>query len=315
MIDGISRAAFQAAFYTVDQSWPQVEPACPSADCSWPVFNSLAVCASLGNVTEHLIISEEDPEREWDERLFNATLPLNLGYVLEEWMDNKPRRHVNMTSPIVPQEADFPDLEPWSNMTIQEIDEDLDDLPSTFSAFPDERHTLYDWGNKDIILSTFSQFTFIYNIENTDPEDKDHRFRAVEVLWHFCVDRYNVSVSEGATKTEKVSSTVKIDEISKIPESMMNSFTLASDPDSGSKETFNISASWAYSRLDWDFRETLSGAWSDMYGVGRYTEFNYQWAKNLYRGVNGNMTAVETDDRMWKNLQNLTGTIADSMTS
>lgn len=303
----------------MDQSWPQVEPVCPSADCKWPLFHSLAVCASLGNVTEHLTVTEEEPKRSGGERIFNATLPKNLGYLTEQWADDKPRRHVNMTSPIVPQDYDFPDLQPWANLTRDEIanltTEDLGDLPSTLAAFPDERHTMYDWGNNDIILSTFSQFTFIYNIENTDPEDKDHRFRAVEVLWHFCVDSYNVTVSEGATKTEKVRSTVKIDEIGKMPESSINSFTLASDPDSGTKETFNISASWAYDRLDWDFRETLSGAWSDKYGVGQYTEFNYQWGRSLYHGVNRNITAVETDERMWKNLQKLSGTMADSMTA
>lgn len=269
-------------------------------------------------MTEHLVITEETPDaRASRGKTFNATLPRGLGYLTEEWADDRPRRQVNMTSPIVPQEADFPDITIPMNVTDME---DLLDVPGIRSTFPDERDTLFDWGNPDIVLSTFSQFTFIYNVENTDPDDKDHRFRAVEVLWHFCVNEYNTSVSEGVTTTETVQTTVQIDTIHTIPQAPINSFTLSSaaggEGEKGAGETtFNVSSAWAYDRLDWDFREVLSGAWSDMYAVGRYTEFNYQWGTNLFRGVDRNMTVGETDERMWKNLEALTGTIADGMTA
>lgn len=303
----MSRAAFQAAFYTTDQSWPQLEPTCPSAHCTWPLFNTLAICTSLGNVTGHLKIEEIDAKSSMEDRRYNVSLPLNLGNLNEEWMGGVPRRHVNMTSPAIPPAQ-------YTETPVSSSEDSLEEFPLTRAPFPDKRNTLHDWGNDDILLSTFSQYTFIYNVDNTDPDDKDHRFRAVEVLWHFCVDTYNVTVTDGITSTEKVGNSVKIDEIS-VNSDGLNSFTLAARVDDGSKETFNISASWAYSRLDWDFRDVLGGAWSDMYGIGQYTEFNYQLGRNLYRGVNDNMTVVEADERMWNNLQNLTGTIANGMTT
>lgn len=236
-----------------------------------------------------------------------------MGYVFEKWAEDPsgksvPRRHANMTSPPAPDDFSS-SLGRRSNNTFELPD--LEDLP----PWPEKRNTLYDWENPDVLSTTFSQFTFVYNMMDTDPEDKDHRFRAFEVLWHFCVDTYNVTVTEGVLKSERVRSSVELDKVNRWVEHGMDSYTIAAEGVDGQKESFNVSSSWAYTRLDLDFRDTLGGAWSDMWGTGAYTEFSFRLGRNLYRGTESNMTVVDADDKMWKNLQSITGTIANSMTS
>lgn len=54
--DGILLAAEQALFYRYDQnkSRPSVQPSCPTANCTWPTYSTLSVCAALGNITDQI---------------------------------------------------------------------------------------------------------------------------------------------------------------------------------------------------------------------------------------------------------------------
>lgn len=52
--DEIARAAFKASLDTLGENATDADPICTSSKCQWPRFSTLAICASVGNITEHL---------------------------------------------------------------------------------------------------------------------------------------------------------------------------------------------------------------------------------------------------------------------
>lgn len=75
------RAAQRSILYSYDanESWPILQPHCPTANCRWPLFNTLDICVSIGNVTEYLIeLPKESRFVTLPYGLGNATNTLNI---------------------------------------------------------------------------------------------------------------------------------------------------------------------------------------------------------------------------------------------
>lgn len=339
------RTAFQAAFYPPTQSWPKLQPDCPSGECRWPLYESLAICSITKNITDQLTVEEgEEPLKTW----YNATLLDGSAYLYEEFygeMSSTPSI-INMTSP----------------------DPETD---SVFD-FPLIRESLVKEDGKNLTAATISQFFLIYTNNNADYHNKDNRYRAAEILWYFCVNQYNTTVHEGQAREDIVASTVKVSEVHKVePPLSSKPMKRAAgeisrvDPTGGKDDTdsedntdggddtgddddsdrdeeiakvdsatggdetsymlldsadgsqkFNITATWDYTRLDKAFRRAFSGDYSTRYGTGAsYTEINEELGKKIFNGVESNLTTQDVDDLTWGNLERMVTNIAQATTN
>jgi hypothetical protein len=55
------KQAVNNALYTpASETIPPIAPTCPSGNCSWPLFDSLAICSQVNNVTDLLIIETNE---------------------------------------------------------------------------------------------------------------------------------------------------------------------------------------------------------------------------------------------------------------
>jgi hypothetical protein len=286
----MARAASQAALNTVNNSWPMPQPRCPSSECSWPEISSLAVCSSIANVTEHLEWAQDGPDDAW-----MASLPNGFGYVVLNSID---REMMNISSPEAPM-PEFSDLLP--NMTREE----LSDLPPL--VYP-TRPTLGNWDSPDLTRATFSQLFVVFN--NYD-NNTDHKFRAVEILFHFCVNTYNVTFQDGTPYTALVASHVEIDAHASNT-TQGGAYTMM---DMHGEGAFKVEDTTDYSILETILRQDFTGPWSSSFSVDVTSPFQRQIGKNLYDEVNRRTPLVEAEQRMWNNLLKMTGNIADSMTA
>lgn len=323
VVDALERNAFQAAFLNVDNTWPEAQPHCSGANCTWPVFSSLGVCATLSNITEHLRV--EDTRDEFRNDAMNVSLPLKNGtaYLIENVDESSTSLQpiVNMTSP---ETLDFMAQIDVTEMTTEEL-EDGSIIADAYK-WPPERESLGDWGNSDLLKATFSQFFFIYANNNASP-DSGERYRAAELLWHFCVYDYEVSVESGKHNTKTINVETRVTDIKKATDVSTrvtdtkradedvdtNTFWLANKD---GNETFPVREKWGYTRLDPDFRRAFTGAHSTRWGTdAEYSEFNRQFGLNLYQGINSNMSVQSVDEKMWDNLGRLSWNIAQSATT
>lgn len=301
--------AFQAAFLSVQTTWPDSEPRCSGANCTWPIFSSLGACATLSNVTEFL--SVDDDRDEFGDAALRASLQLQNGtaYMLEDVGKN-----MDNTQPIV----NITSIEPLDSTRELNVSgltpEEFSEIFQEAYNWPPARESLGDWGNPDLVPSTFSQFYFIYANDNVEPST-GARYRAAELLWHFCVHDYEVEVIDGEPRTRIVDSMTRIERVDKpsASEQGTNTFWLSN---AAGNETFPIAEKWEYTRLDLDFRRAFMGAHSTRWGTGAdYSEFNRQFGLNLYDSVDRNMSIADTDAKMFDNLGRLTSNIARSLTT
>ncbi|CAI6099212.1 unnamed protein product [Clonostachys chloroleuca] len=302
LLDAITNSAYQATFLPFNDSWPAPGPVCSSSGCSWEPFSSLAVCVSMANVTSRLSVKKVNSSNS--ETIFNVSLPNSIAYVKHSTDDNEAIREiVNMTSPGTNLEYNAQ----LANMSKSQLS--LEDFP--YAPFPDERISFANASNPDLLRATFSQFFFIYS--NYDPDEK-YRYRAVELLYHFCVNEYSVSVVDGTARTTVTNTTTRIRDIERFSPtgSNGNSFTLENKY---SSQTFNITAVWSYDRLPDYFRQAFSGGWSSSWQSGRASIFNRRFGMALYNEINTNTSSAEFDRKTWDNLEHFSTRIADAMTS
>lgn len=262
--DGMLRAAQRALFYRIDEkeSWPVLQPYCPTANCRWPVFSSLAVCVSMGNVTEHLTKND-----------YFMTLPRGLGRLSSS---------LNISSPAYSAKKSLA----------------INPLPS---------EPLYKWENPDVVTASVAQMFFLYEVPKVGSKPT---FEAVELIWHYCVNTYNVSTTDNVAKTELLRSEVKID---KKTESR-SSFTLL---DSAAQKSFNVSVGYNANAVRWRLPNAIVGSWSRVESpqLNKVNDFTYQIGTNLFRGFIGPKPPKEHAEQvLWSNLKILTETMAQAMT-
>lgn len=284
VVEGMTRAANKAAFYTVNETYVQPTASCPFSYCTWEQYPSLGLCASQGNVTQHLVISEIDnPSGETP--TINASLPEGLAYL--EFPDEF-RVMVNVSAPNTFKSGPF----------------------DSGSASP-RITTLANWSDIDVPATAVSQLFLIYTNANPDPQ---FRFRAIELLWHFCVNTYDIEVKDGRTETKVRSSATKMAMVTNgtTDESERSYYTLKSEEGNGS---FKVTNSNILPMLQNDFGAGFSGDWSSDSGGEKSFTFAYQFGYNLYSGIGPATSDEELDTRTWSNLEVYTGIIAYSVTA
>lgn len=284
-IDKTGMATQQAVFGPAGEPWPFLEPTCSSADCRWPLFRSLAVCGVMKNVTEHLEISDRDS---------NSTHKI---YSADLWVGNSRLKNVTRVLENRPKVVAY-------TPRIKTITMD----------FPTRRESAGFMDQSNIINTTISQLHFIYNNNQTAPFSAS--FRAVELLWHFCVNTYNVSVTNGVPKTEIVASHTQVSNIVDYYQSSGQARIELTTP--GSDETFVVDNSMEYQDLDSRLKNTFGGGWDPSEGMRSAYSISSSESRQIGRRIfptRGNLTADETEQFMWDGIEGVGEAIAYSITN
>lgn len=279
--NALERKIYQAAFIGMDEPAAEADTICSAGNCTWPVFSSLGVCVSMSNITDKLTVVTG-----YDKRL-DASLPLDGQLSLWETpTKDHPADIVNMTS-------------------VEVRDED------GLAPFPPQRRTLADWDNPDVLNASFSQFFFIYTNQKFSPAAANtDRYRAVELLWHFCVNTYNVTVTDGKEKTEIVETNTKVE---KPGDNTKPTEIILTNADGSEK--YGVSS---YLNLEDTLALGFKGQYSEVFGgPGNpfWSPLTAQIGKKLFQGLNDSMTADDVDGRLWSNLETATTKIGQSITT
>ncbi|KAG9254862.1 uncharacterized protein F5Z01DRAFT_654991 [Emericellopsis atlantica] len=313
-LEGLKRAALQATFLNVNDHWPIPEPICPSGNCDYPVYRSLGLCVSMQNVTSALTYDEFEKQSGFT--MVRASLLNDTVFMEDELTSNTMALNATSLQPRI-RLADY-DRPVTSQMDFEEAQEAMDKAMEKY-VWPPEWTSVADWEeNPDVLDATIAQFFFIWSTAKGLDKDMHTRYRAAEVLWHFCVHEYNTTARDGVAATESLGSVVKVDEVVK----------QRGDPcyfmltDAGGQDRFRITDSYTYSELDRMFRRAFSGAWSFLDFDMDYSEISAQIAESLFLneyeyGTDGwsRQTLEEWDVIMWDNLGKITATVAQGFTA
>ncbi|KAK0730393.1 hypothetical protein B0H67DRAFT_478915, partial [Lasiosphaeris hirsuta] len=177
------QAIQQGLYQPVGEELLGSQPFCTSNECQWQVFGSLAVCAGVADISDKLTISDPINASDVGANLNSATNGVSVhraslpnGIFLLGGTDTF---NMNMSSAV--------DGATRSNF-----------LPVATSI---------SFSRDDTRVSgAIANFFVIYTNQTSDLSRQDAVFRAVEVLFHFCVNTYSVSVSQGAVETILVNS-------------------------------------------------------------------------------------------------------------
>lgn len=180
--DYLKRAGLRASFRTNDHAEPHIlRPHCPSAECQWPAYSSLAVCVAMGNVTDRLEFSYNYTSSDVRVKLPHQRESASEGGLPDE--DTFYYDHI----------FDAPIYFPSAHAAIHVSAKD-GKPPGTWT----------DWETPDILQLTLSHLVVLYTneVQTLVSKEDTYVFHALELIWHLCVKTYNTSVVEGGNLIE-----------------------------------------------------------------------------------------------------------------
>ncbi|KAK0630085.1 hypothetical protein B0T17DRAFT_506582 [Bombardia bombarda] len=320
-LDLQQKQAIQMAIYNpVDAKVPDVEPLCSSGECQWQNFSSLAVCVDVADISNQLVISQQARAStisaslgiSGDDLVRTASLPNGVFLVGSPSSFN-----LNMSSPEInnPAQGGF--------------------LPLTASlAFANQDDKI-----SSAIANAFIVYTNQTTATSTSGSNNTSVFRAVEVLWHFCVNTYQVATSQGVSTSRQVDSTIlapvslntaatTIFEERHSPPSLLGSETSRRTPRALLRERSEYSVNSADVRL---LRNYIVSVFSGTYSLGYGGEaggltptsevlgtamFGASVSSDGVSGVGTRSIVVEAEDsRLRAVIANLTQNVATSLTN
>ncbi|KAK7216204.1 hypothetical protein V2G26_004207 [Clonostachys chloroleuca] len=251
-----------------------------------PEFTSLAMCASVVNISKSLVISPSSNPPHWDHtqlwyaKVGNTTATLEVG-----------DQYAAVT-----------------NMSAPEVEEPKKGWPRHWTFAP-------GWGNEDDLqTATVAQLHILYN--NFGAEDYIG-IRAAEVLWHFCVKTHDARVDNATSLTTEKESTMRVHEMDR-ESGLYGSarFGLSSQGDNG---TFNVRLSRASKDLNTGFRNAFGGPGGPH--VGNSESLSFVFGLNLYADTDWlairipleRLSEDEVERRIWSNLQKTANNMANTM--
>ncbi|KAK4195627.1 hypothetical protein QBC40DRAFT_269118 [Triangularia verruculosa] len=161
------------------QLTPFLPPSCRTPECTWPEFNTMAICINMTNVTHLLTYDDLIPGTpEWRKKgkpRTNASLP--NGVTFRPTGDFRAGRQVGLDIGIGAGVTSN-----WSDPPLQQ---EISSLSFNGTA-----------GQRAELSSVF--------ILHANP------IRATEIMFHYCINRYNASVSENVPSSRLLSSTTKV---------------------------------------------------------------------------------------------------------
>ncbi|KAK0662518.1 hypothetical protein QBC41DRAFT_359614 [Cercophora samala] len=164
---------------TPTQLLPYLPPTCRTSECTWPEFNTMAVCVNMTNVTSLLTYDDLIPgTSEWHRGgrpRTNVSLPNGVSFQPYPYIraGRKTGLDIGIGAGLT------------SNWSEPQREQEIASL--SFNGTE---------GQKAELTSVFLLYS--------DP------IRAAEVMFHYCVNRYNVSISENVPKIQLLSSTTRV---------------------------------------------------------------------------------------------------------
>ncbi|KAH8898626.1 hypothetical protein GQ53DRAFT_816859 [Thozetella sp. PMI_491] len=157
-------------------------PTCPTSNCTFPIFQSLAICHQIANVTSSLQVRVIDPAlvKDTDSTVTNPALFQPNATEFNVSLPNGPYMVTqSLTSVIVSP------LAPGTSLAFKS---DPDLMAAQILSFGAIYSSPYEWGTKRNLTT----------------------FYALEVLFHPCVQRYNVSVSNNIPTSQILQSAYEV---------------------------------------------------------------------------------------------------------
>ncbi|KAK0745328.1 hypothetical protein B0T21DRAFT_280461 [Apiosordaria backusii] len=177
----IQQALRSSGSVTPTQPLPYLPPICRTPECTWPEFNTMAVCVNMTNVTNLLTYDDFIPGTP-------------------EWHRNgRPRTNVSLPNGVKFQPY------PYNIKAGKQIGLEIAigaGITSNWSE-PQQNQVLASLsfngteGQKAELTSVFLLYS--------------QPIRATEIMFHHCVNRYNMSISSNVPKTQLLSSTTKVE--------------------------------------------------------------------------------------------------------
>uniref|UniRef100_A0A8H7N2X7 Uncharacterized protein n=1 Tax=Bionectria ochroleuca TaxID=29856 RepID=A0A8H7N2X7_BIOOC len=303
-MDGLSHTSFQAVFQSIHEPWPLPDVQCKTAKCNWPEFSTLAVCASMQNITNHLDV----PTSEGGYR--TVRIPVNAP-------DPIPHEAAMLMHSI-----DTVEVLNITSAWIMTHTKDEDDWPLN-------RTHVADWDNPDLPLATIVKLFMIYNNRRAGGSSS---YRAIEILLHFCVKTYSLKVENGTQTLSLSSTTTKVQEVFKSHNVTLQSHWATMRNEDGT-ELFNFTVTQEYWNLVSRYTAAFNGYGEAVVDRNAQLTFSYQFVVNLYNGVedayrrqrgNWEKDEIRPDNRYseedidkttWNNFEKMMGSIADAMTA
>ncbi|KAK1757383.1 hypothetical protein QBC47DRAFT_296287 [Echria macrotheca] len=299
-LDTRERQSVQLGIYhPTNEQLPAVPPICSSGDCQWSDFNSLAVCAATADITDKLSVSNETVRssvasgiglvngQELQISFRNATLP--SGAFL---LGGVSTYNLNISAPLPPVVAGSQGSENF--------------LPTTESL----GFSKLDGRTTSGIANIFVVYT-----NQTLPRAgiEEHVFRAVEVLWHFCVNTYSATVTRGLSSTALVNSSTILSAAS-VADSASDAVVLRALHDDGEYVVRRDDVRQLNTYMSELFAGTYSYAFRSQ-PAGR-TPTSYAFGSAMFESkTSEGLNVVYTEEELRAVIANMSGNIATSLTN
>lgn len=298
-MNGLETAAFGSVFNNIDRKWPLLDPICQSADCEWPQFNTLGVCLDVRNITDDLNVTETFGSGGIENRQLNTVALRNSTAVL---MEQEPYIEA------VVQAVNITSLKPDFSLIAGEDSNATFPFPRTSYSFESDR---------GLLGTAFSQLVMIYNNPIVGFRNSSSRYRAAEILLHFCVHTLDVKVNQGESSTKSVRSYTNVTASQRSTVSINGNgqkgyFELSS---ADGEDHFRLIDFVDFGQLDDNFGRAFSGYYTSLPLAEQQGEITRQLGLNMYQGVTLETSMQDTDTMVWENLGKALDTIGVSMTN
>ncbi|CAG9984881.1 unnamed protein product, partial [Clonostachys byssicola] len=291
-LESMSRALIQGGIRMPSEPWPYPELECDTNECEYPEFSSLAMCASVSNISDSLVVSTS---------------------ISDMYEDTRIAKLANTTATLDLRNSSFAQ----SNITVPGWEPNVSLLSTTETFWPLRWNFVAGWDNADDLqTATVAQLHILYN--NFGGEDLIS-IRAAEVLWHFCVKTYDARVDNATSFTTERGSTTHIHKRQGDflgPNGAF--FNLSSQSGNGS---FQVRFAEGYEKLNGRFRDVFEGprgfnsieskSLSFVFGANLYADTDFPDRSDLF----SRLSEGEVDRRTWSNLQSTANNIANAMTA
>ncbi|KAK3319515.1 hypothetical protein B0T19DRAFT_467025 [Cercophora scortea] len=178
-------AVYQGMIGSITRPLTPIAPNCPTGNCTYPKFNSLGICVKTANITSHLQVTRRSPQNpnDWDLTQPDFAPPNETSDYYVYLNDN-----CYMYTPLVIV---------WRNCFLN-------------------TSMTYAFNGTDAMASRLLSIPIIYGLPDDPNLDtaslatpKSLQFRAIEVIFYFCVNTYEISFRQGVANTKTVASSAK----------------------------------------------------------------------------------------------------------
>jgi hypothetical protein len=212
-----------------------VSPICSTANCTFPVYNSLALCSSVANVTDYLTVKPTAYSS-------NMSLPNGIWF-----------------------EPDAFSLYIQTQTTQESFENGITAIPNPINS------TSLAFKNfSDIQASVVLDFFVLYEKALTVPgapsnDSEIFAYRAIEILFYWCVNSYSTNMTAGNARTELIASSSNV-------VSAGDADTSEGDPNPESPIVLGTKNDPTEYTVDWNAADVLTFYLLDNLGTGNFSQ-------------------------------------------